>query len=178
MDTAMDSDVSLAETLAALLEGQQGLDARLRTLLTRLRQQDEPTPEVKMIREKLPTLTQQVDNIYDHLKMWREATMPVDLAPLHRELQALRQAVLTPHATTPAWRRWVAAGVATVLLSGGMGWWLGHSRQGLSPEAQLMRSLDRAWLTRKSQLPADVLKALDTLYTQHGFTPLGQRKER
>jgi hypothetical protein len=178
----MDSDVSLTETLAVLLEGQQGLDARLRTLLTRLRQQDEPTPEVKALQEKLPTLLQQVTSIHDHLAKWRDATMPVDLAPLHRELQALRQEVLTPQARgrwlPTDWRRWVVIGIATVLLSGGIGWWLGQASQEPSAEAQLMRSLDSTLLARKSQLPADMLKALDTLYTQHGFTPLGKRKEK
>jgi hypothetical protein len=182
MDMDTDSNASLAETLALLMEGQQGLDARLRTLLTRLRQQGEPAPELKTLQEKLPTLLQQVTSIHDHLAQWREATMPVDLAPLHRDLQALRQAVLTPRPRArwlpTGWRRWGGIGLTTVLLSSGLGWWLGSSSQTPSAEAQLMRSLDSTLLTRKGSLPADVLKALDALYTQHGFTPLGKRKEK
>jgi hypothetical protein len=150
----------------AMREALDRIEATLRALAAR---QDEAQHSLeRLVAECRDELTEATTTLVQTVQ-----GLPVE--PLQREVQAIRQRLTSPPAR--GWRpSWLVQAGALVLAGtlGALGMW--RIMPGAAQEARLMRAMDGVLATRSSQLPADLLRQVDTLYKEYGFTPLTARK--
>jgi hypothetical protein len=66
-------------------------------------------------------------------------------------------------------KRLLGAALGLVLVSGSLGWYVGHTPVVIRQRASLMEHVHGVLVERAPNMPADLKAKLTTVYTQHGF---------
>jgi hypothetical protein len=118
---------------------------------------------VKAIQATCDTLLRRLD----------EPVIPGLQGSLDEILEVMRAEKQPPRLNMP-WLMSIALGL--VLVSGGLGWYVGYTPAAIRQRANLMEQVNAVLVERQQTLPPEVKSKLATIYTQQGFAPVEKQR--
>jgi hypothetical protein len=142
---------------AAMKESLERIEAKLDTQL------EGAEAFTKAIEKTCDTLVRRLD----------EPVVPGLQGSLEEILQVMRAEKQPARLNMP---RLMSIALGLVLVSGGLGWYLGSAPTVVRQRASLMQHVNGILTERSQSLPADLRAKLATVYAQHGFPSPEQQR--